>query len=139
MENTLENKAKFFALYWGQNVFRHSLIKNNGVVDLYSLSDRNVNPLYSYLELAPLSQITDEHALECYNLHFLSHIKNDIRPNESKISFAKKHIVKPIEVCIPIVIDYLRSKGYALPWMGLTVEQLDSFGWVKLKEATNEH
>lgn len=32
------------------------------------------------------------------------------------------------------VIDYLRSKGYVLPWMGLSVEKLVEYGWVKLKE-----
>lgn len=34
--------------------------------------------------------------------------------------------------------DYLRSKGYALPWMGYTVEQLISFGWLKLKQKGGE-
>ena len=32
------------------------------------------------------------------------------------------------------VFDYLRSKGYALPWMDLLVEDLVEYGWVKLKE-----
>lgn len=31
------------------------------------------------------------------------------------------------------VVDFLRSKGYVLPWMGLSVEQLVEFGWIKLK------
>jgi hypothetical protein len=30
--------------------------------------------------------------------------------------------------------DYLRSKGYALPWMDLSVEDLVEYGWIKLKE-----
>lgn len=29
-------------------------------------------------------------------------------------------------------LDYLRSKGYALPYMGLTVEKQIEYGWVKL-------
>jgi len=29
-------------------------------------------------------------------------------------------------------IDYLRSKGYALPFMEYSVEDLISFGWVRL-------
>ena len=32
------------------------------------------------------------------------------------------------------ITDYLRSKGYALPYNGLSVEQLIKFGWIKLKE-----
>ena len=30
--------------------------------------------------------------------------------------------------------DYLRSKGYALPYMGLSVEKQIEYGWIKLKE-----
>lgn len=33
----------------------------------------------------------------------------------------------------PEVSDYLRSKGYAVPFMGLSVEQQIEYGWVKLK------
>ena len=31
-------------------------------------------------------------------------------------------------------IDFLRSKGYVLPFMGLSVETLIEYGWVKLTE-----
>lgn len=31
--------------------------------------------------------------------------------------------------------DYLRSKGYALPWMGLSVEEMIKAGWIKLIES----
>jgi hypothetical protein len=30
--------------------------------------------------------------------------------------------------------DYLRSKGYALHWMDLSVKDLVEYGWIKLKE-----
>lgn len=30
--------------------------------------------------------------------------------------------------------DYLRSKGYVLPYMDLSVEDLIEYNWVKLKE-----
>jgi len=30
--------------------------------------------------------------------------------------------------------DYLRSKGYAVDWMGLTVNQMINYGWIKLQE-----
>ena len=33
-----------------------------------------------------------------------------------------------------IECDYFRSKGYALPYMDLSVEDLVKYGWVKLKE-----
>lgn len=32
------------------------------------------------------------------------------------------------------VYGYLRSKGYALPWMGISIKTMVEYGWVKLKE-----
>lgn len=32
------------------------------------------------------------------------------------------------------VMDYLRSKGYAVPWLDLSVDDLIEYGWVKLKD-----
>ncbi|GEM_PF-557576 len=32
------------------------------------------------------------------------------------------------------VINFLRSKGYALPWMGVSVEKQVEYGWVKIIE-----
>lgn len=34
---------------------------------------------------------------------------------------------------IDTAIDYLRSKGYALPYLGISVEEQIEFGWIKLK------
>ncbi|CAD0220376.1 hypothetical protein [Chryseobacterium sp. JV274] len=31
-------------------------------------------------------------------------------------------------------LDFLRSKGYALPWMNLNIDTLEKYGWIKLKE-----
>lgn len=31
------------------------------------------------------------------------------------------------------ISDYLRSRGYALPWMGVSVEEQIKRGWIKLK------
>jgi len=31
----------------------------------------------------------------------------------------------------PAAYDYLRSRGYAIPWMGLSVEELKNAGWIK--------
>jgi len=33
------------------------------------------------------------------------------------------------------IVDHLRSKGYALPWMGLSVDQMVEAGWIKLKNS----
>jgi hypothetical protein len=44
-----------------------------------------------------------------------------------------EQIAQNIPIPIYFITDYLRSKGYALPFMGLSVEQQISYGWVKLK------
>lgn len=71
-QNTIENKAKFFALYWGQEV-------------LYFESPEGINPFTinsnnmwgsgdfdqkkdAWLELTHLSMITDEDAIEVANI-----------------------------------------------------------------------
>lgn len=113
--NTLENKAKFFAQYFGQRFLlwhEHSPIFNLLVEDFKSDTFSNY-----LLQLTPISQITDEDA---YNAGITK-------------ARLKNHINHP-HIMTPFMCDYLRSKGYALPWMGLSVEQLVSFGWVKLKE-----
>lgn len=110
MENTLENKSKFFAIYYNQKVLK--VTKNR--LDIVSKS-WNWEHSSFYLELTPLSQITDEDA--CNAGITKARLKN--------------HINHP-HIMTPFMCDYLRSKGYALPWMWLSVEQLVSFGWVKL-------
>jgi len=104
-----ENKAKFFALYWGQAVLWEPFIGQNVFVDQHFSWDL-VGRAFYYLNLKPLSQISDEDVEEGYWHLYAYHI--------------------PVSA---INIDYLRSKGYALPWMGLSVEELVDAGWVKLK------
>lgn len=159
MENTLENKAKFFAQYWGQLIIGD--VNNAGEKVIYPVEKSN---MYRFeetrLELKPISSITDEDAIEVAKI-VLNYYKSDktieipinskfvvnkihkdidvwfrdllinIHTTTSTTSFVidnKEFLSSPIDV-----YDYLRSKGYALPWMGLTVEQLIEYGWIKLK------
>lgn len=131
MKNTLENKAKFFTQYFGQKVrvWKKDLqtLLN---ISYASLSIEAVED--SYLELKPLSQISDEDAIwlanwgyGCYNIS-----------DEEKILRVKKDKYKYYKGCFTnvYVVDYFRSKGYALPWNGITVEEQIKFGWIKLKK-----
>lgn len=122
LEDTLGNKARFFVLYWGQKVQSYKLT--------YAWrQDVEVSGLASgFLRLTPLSQITDEDAKMCSN--YFPRRKGDSWVN----SYKEKFLVKQAEE-ITKASDYLRSKGYAVPWMGLSVDDLVSYGWVKLKEA----
>lgn len=142
MENTLENRNRFVALHYGgdlvfvkgnYNYKTGSTIKIDAdAIKYFASPTAGLSSTRTAVLLTPLSQITDEDAIMCYNLHF-GNLNNDVRPNESRITFSKRHIINPTEVVIPIVVDYLRSRGYALPYMGVSVETLVQWGWVKLK------
>jgi hypothetical protein len=105
-----ENKARFFGLYFGQKIFASRL--NNAplwgeVIDCVFEGEYDCP-----IELKPLSSISDE----------------DLK--------RMKLIMLPVNQPIKnIQVDYLRSKGYALPWMGLSVDEMVEAGWIKLIEA----
>lgn len=48
------------------------------------------------------------------------------------MDYIYKHIDKVVQNTK--VADYLRSKGYALPYMGISVEDQIKYGWIKLTE-----
>ena len=150
MENNLINKAKFFSQYFGQIVliepdfipFGEKLISTQlSGVDLDTLSESD------YLHLKPLSSITDEDALEVSKI--LGLIEPYIDSTNSDYMIVKELAFKSLQIsytgyiCVRkgsvlynvitlIAYDYLRSKGYALPFHDLSVEQLVEYGWVKL-------
>ena len=146
-ENTLENKAKFFAQYWGQHVlyFSSDFLRKVDNLTLDSVENDD------YLELKPLSQISDEDLIQLTYIpegwkifkiyhttrHGYSAVKirklyddNDLKFNAD----GYKYDMKTLSVKMANTVDYLRSKGYALPWMDLSVEDLVDYGWIKLKE-----
>lgn len=76
MENTTDNKSKFYAQYWGQKAFTCSHWKNTYEVELYFSTsswdefvegegDLGWNIDDNHLLLKPLSSIIDEDAIEC--------------------------------------------------------------------------
>ena len=177
MKNTLENKAKFFAQYWGQEVLFHNNLNQNLIIHGYNLFNL---PLEEYfLELKPLSSISDDDAIEVAKL---AHQINDgweIEKRDPKTIFLKRNgnvndvfglriglfysadmtawhrfmptkrrektEQYPVNLCIynltdtkPLpyiaIVDYLRSKGYALDWNGISVKEQIELGWIKLKK-----
>jgi hypothetical protein len=157
-----ENKAKFFALYWRQNVF---------MCEYYSkpikLIGTHLDYLYGmdypeyYLQLKPLSSISDEDASELAKyfkvteadfwtdqfekyrtgrhfddqddvIYHFEKVGRDICEMIEDTSFFSKRVWHKDESDIIIAADYLRSKGYAIPWMGLSVEEMVEAGWIKL-------
>lgn len=167
MEINLENKAKFFAQYWGQKVLFHansrplfinfeSLVSSVEVINGYS----------SYLKR--LSSITDEdavavlkifgtHSLYCvyqfitkknthneiYRQVYSNNIRKDgghqgidditVHANFSDKGLHAIHSNR--DETYWKALDYLRSKGYALPFMGFSVDKMVEAGWIKLAES----
>ena len=161
MKNTLENKAKFFAQYWGQNVlcyyFRDGVCEREKVELDYPIQECIDNYKDAKLELKPLSQISDEDALILlklalpeYSDNFTKFPKIEISKKEIKIDVYDNfgtyleisgHGVRYLNwmevsfFCNVVdVIDKIRDLGYAYTWNGITVEEQIEFGWIKLKE-----
>jgi hypothetical protein len=121
MKNTLENKAKFFAQYWGQNILIYEPdLGYHRIVNDYKIG--NADEFVA--ELKPLSQITDE---EFKKLEIFPDSLDEEGYREGA-PFSDYYYLRSEEV------DFLRSKGYALPYMGISVEQQIEWGWVKLKQ-----
>lgn len=133
MENTKENKEKFFTQYWGQELAFIS--DEEFIVDHNFIYRQQFTPDISYLQLTPLSKITDKDAIKVARIigfggesdHAINcgkHVCKHLFDFESNQIFVKKGLR---------LFDYLRSKGYALPYNGLSVEELINRGWIKLK------
>ena len=132
-------KCRFFAQYWGQPVQRYennNYIKVvNGFIET-SLLDKD------YLLLKPLSKITNEEAIECAKMFNWLQVSEN--PELWNHPVTKEKVVKMNDnwkygICILSIeklniqqIDYLRSKGYALPFMQYSVDELVKMGWAQL-------
>lgn len=115
-----ENKAKFFALYWGQEVLSDGGHLGGCVGDCEE---------DMFLLLKHLSSISDEDAIELG----YSTCDDPLNPNYGMSAsgcFLDDWTQR--EEMLMSDSDYLRSKGYALPWMGLSVEEMVEAGWIKL-------
>tara|TARA_B100000378_G_scaffold236018_1_gene202678 strand:- start:2565 stop:3005 length:441 start_codon:yes stop_codon:yes gene_type:complete len=146
MKNNLKNKAKFFAQYWDQKILTG--IPVDKPFTFRRLNHQNIQKgiMYSFLELKSLSDITDEDAIKVAKIANWSPLHADRVKAGKQIIFGDFGIPEEavdssdedydsILNYIP-VFDYLRSKGYALPYNGLSVEDQIEYGWIKIK--TNE-
>lgn len=165
MENTPENKERFFTTYWGQDVCQIGSVYQLKKVDWLIVSQ--IANYKSILHLTPLHLITDEDAIQIAMLlvkwpESMSKLTNiNIRGRQDgdhvwdelilefggSFNYSVRYRggdwlgwIKPNGRCEwtlfnhQVVYDYLRSKGYALPYLDLSVEELVSYGWVKLKD-----
>lgn len=135
MKNILENKAKFFAQYFGQYIVTSKGEPAKWRVLSFSLLGESV--LSTHLELKPLSDISDEDALKLYHLHSGNIGYDYTQDFYSPLEMARHWIDKdPTESMYKYTnqADYLRSKGYLVPFNGLSVEEIIKRGWAKYEE-----
>lgn len=170
-KNTLDNKAKLFGLYWGQNVFKVLPKSKYRTKSFFYDLDEN-----DYLHLKPLSSITDEDLIHIARLaherpnhdfkvtrkkdifyvqteydslginYFISILPDyasvcatmnfakfkDEGFKSHTINIGKVNLSAELPIAYIAIVDYLRSKGYALPYMGLSVKKMVEYGWIKL-------
>jgi len=135
MEITLENKAKFFAQYIGNKFMADHCLTTLDIIRLDSdkpygwidtLGQRNYTS-NGQLILKPISSINP------YDIVRVPDSKGEYYT--TTYSAFANGIGGFLNHLTPSNFDYLRSKGYALPWMGLSVEQMVEAGWVKLHES----
>lgn len=131
-EITLENKAKFFAQYWGQPVFRQPYFlenEQNDIVEAYCL-----NSAKGFIYLKNPSSITDEDAVD---MAMLNRDLGDNKDREEIIRHSKKNIQYDTVIgsLRPHHIDFLRLRGYAVDWLELSVQNMVEAGWIKLIES----
>lgn len=112
-----EEKAQFMAQYWDQKVIRDGTYLHE-VNSYFNLMHESF-----CLELKPLSSITDEDTIEVARLYW-----NNAKTGE--VSHTKNVMDTLIQKTN--VADYVRSKGYALPFRNYSVDQLIEMGWLKL-------
>jgi hypothetical protein len=125
---TIENKAKFFAQYLWKTLW----IKES----VYGKEPFPINPqmLYEpsneeYLKLKSLLKIIDEDAIQIAELVVGDRFENKIRIGQSYAFWLHKN---PNYAVDWKVYEYLQSEAYAVPWMGLSVDEIVDAGWINI-------
>lgn len=135
VEINFKNKVRFFGQYWGQEVFVNPFLGSVPVHNVYVFEYSDPEDIgRECLLLKPISLISEEDIDE---LKKICGYKDTV----DAVGFALTLLGKPfnrLNIPTRLVIsatDFLRSRGYALPWMGLSVGDLIKAGWIKLTEA----
>ena len=111
-------KCSFFAQYWGTKTM---YVGGVGLVEVGKGGWNLKHPDF-FLQLKPISKITDEDAISMY--------RGLERNYESSNQFLEDY--KSIGFLEQSEVDFLRSKGYAVPYMEYSVDELVKIGWVQL-------
>jgi len=118
------NKVYIIGVNWGENEIWYADTKD-GEVDYDAIPE--MCPIEEYqLILKPLSSISDEDAIEVAKIHFGSSFPEKVLPNDySFVISVGKRLSNNINNTLINgltwleITDYLRSKSYLLPYMGI--------------------
>lgn len=122
-EITQEIRQRIFALYWGQRVCTWE----NNKLGLIPVSSAYINDAGIYLELTSLKEITDEDAYYLADKYFWELIDSTYAEKVKWGRESAKELSSRAEYS-----DFLRSRGYALPAFGFSVDELVVAGVFKL-------
>ncbi len=131
--NIADVKCRFFVQYWGVKCM---YVGGVGLVEIGTGGWNLKHPDF-FLELKPLSKLTDDDAIEYFDI--LWHETHKLKSKEFKIEYGKDWANSILAERFGFIpsnilhgIDFLRSKGYAIPFMEYSVEMLVDAGWVRL-------
>jgi hypothetical protein len=144
-EMTPEAKENLFHQYYGVQVHKLFMVTKLKFQPSYLIHNND------FLSLKSLSSITDEDAIEVAKLMGLSEGDFEVshRSTDIHIESYSQEFTLFFEDCSIYfndfdtdsantgidylsAYDFLRSKGYALPFMGWSVEQMIEAGWIKI-------
>jgi hypothetical protein len=123
-----ENKIKFFTLYWGQFVG----IDYERGIDARHVIESSMIKITDCVSLKPLSSISDEDARAVAEQNRFNG-NYDVFPKVGRDILRRVFELKDSQMCLPMEsADYLRSRGYALPWLDISINEMVEAGWIKL-------
>lgn len=123
---TLENKVKFFAQYFGQEVLSDGILFNNLELDAIRLS--SLSKIEDYcLTLKSIDSISEED----YRVLARHHYADADSTEYVRCWYKMYQKDQYIQSMLSVSVDYLRLKGYAVPWNGMSVDMMITFGWVQ--------
>lgn len=134
-----ENKSKFFAQYWGQDVLTVGNALCENLPENWIESSLNHT---QYLQLKPLSEISDGDAIACAKILDPDKSHGDweqiLEVKEDFVNVFSYDLDESIDDVNPVqfaqLADFLRSRGYLVPFLGLSCEELIEAGWAKYSE-----
>lgn len=139
MENTTENKLKFFAPYYGQKVLKNKNYSETTVLNGHFFFHSACYAENYHLELRSTDSITDDECIAFFDFLFPLASKMPDNDNAGKVK-AIKYMLSSMDnkECEPDwgtsgSRDWLRSKDFLIDFMDMTKEQLLEYGWAKIK------